>query len=74
MNKKGQLVGLIFGLLVFLIVYALFLASWIGTVSEMWVSSGNLTGIEAFFASNLQGIVLLSGFIGVLWLSYVGSQ
>lgn len=73
MNKRGQFIGLIFSLLIFFIVYAVFLAGWIGTVSQMWVQTGNLSGIEQFFASNLNGVVLLSGFIGILWLSYLGS-
>ena len=74
MNKKSQLVGLVFSLLIFLIVFALVLASWIGQVGNDWAQTGNLNGIEAFFANNLIGIILVSMVLGILWLGYLGTR
>lgn len=74
MNKKGQFIALVFGLIVFLIVYAIFLSSFISKVSEMAMNTGAYTGVSAFFISNLNGIVIVSMIIGILWLSYAGTQ
>lgn len=68
--KKAQFVGLIFMLIVFLIVFAIALSYMVGIAGVML--SSQTTGIEQFFANNLRGVILLSLFIGVIWLSYMG--
>lgn len=73
-NKKAQFVGLIFSLIAFLIVYALFIASFVNFVSSNAMATGNYTGISAFFISNLNAVIIVSMIIGVLWLTYMGTQ
>lgn len=75
MNRKG--VGpigavMLFG--VFLILWFVFLASWVNTVGQDAVSANNLTGIEAFFFSNLNFFIMVCMLLGMMGWMYFASD
>ena len=53
MNCKGQIIGFLGSVIVFLIVWALFFASWVNEWANTLIESNNLQGIEAFLIANL---------------------
>lgn len=70
--RKAQagLLWVIFSLIMFFILYALYLGSWVNQVASDFVTNNSLTGIEAFLAANLNlwiwvGVIL--GFMGYLY-------
>ena len=75
MNKKGQLVliSIVFGLILFFILYSLFLAEWGNTWTEKAINDNNLTGLEAFLLRNFQLWVFIGLLIGVLTYVYLGA-
>lgn len=68
-GKKGQTAfGVLFSLFIFTVVWIAGLASWIGEMGQAMVIGGNLTGLNAFFYSNLNlfiGICLFLAYIAV---------
>lgn len=72
MNKKAQFVGMIISIMVFIIVFAIFLSSFIRMASQQAVDSGAVGGVELFFLANFQIWVILALILGVLYLSYIG--
>jgi hypothetical protein len=74
MNNKGQLllISVVFGLIMFFLVYALFLAEWSNEWTDKMVSDNDLTGIEAFLMDNFQLWVFIGLIIGVLSYIYLG--
>lgn len=59
MNKKG---GLVFSLIIFLILWALFFAKWISNQGQAFINQYSLTGLEAFLIGNMN-IWILAGLI-----------
>lgn len=76
MNKKGQIgiLAFIFGIILFVILWAV----WLGDQINYWVglsiASGDVTGIEAFLLSNMNlwiGVIL---FAGIAWFTIAGGS
>ena len=75
MNRRAQGLGilnLIFGLLVFFILWALFFAQWLTFWGQNYITVNSLTGIEAFLAANLNLWVLCGVIFGTLAIIYFG--
>ena len=75
MDNKGQ-VGPIGGILlfmVFLVIWFVWLGSWLNTVGRLVVTTDNLTGVEAFFFSNLNFVVLICMLLGMMGFMYFRS-
>lgn len=75
MNKKGiGLIGAILFFLVFLIIWFIWLGGWLGDIGQLIVTNNSYTGIEAFFYSNLNLLLLVVVFLGMMWWSFSGGQ
>ena len=72
MNKKGQagLFGYFFSLLFFIIVWFVWLGGWLNTVGNMMIENGQLTGIEALICANLNLVLMIVIFIGIVGFQY----
>lgn len=67
MNKKGLTnISIIFFVIVFIILWALFFADLLSTYGAQIVNENNLTGIEALLYSNLNLIVAVILLIFIL--------
>jgi len=75
MNKKAQIgpIAAVFLFIIFLINWFIWLGGWLANVGELAITSNGLTGIEAFFLSNLNFIVLICMFLGMLGWMYLSS-
>lgn len=77
MNKKAQAgpLALIILLLMFIVMWFLWLGSYLAEIGQATVENNNLTGVEAFAFSNLNIIILIAvilGFIG--FMSFTGGR
>ena len=70
-SSKGQtsVLNVIFSLIGFFILWALWLGEWLSNAGTDLVINNNLTGIEAFLASNLNLWVFFGLILGVIWLT-----
>lgn len=75
-KKKAQfgILSIIFGVVVFLILWALFFAGWLNTWAEQMIIINNLTGIEAFLVSYINLWVGIGVIIGTFILAYFGGK
>ena len=75
-SKKGQagLLGVVFGLIMFFILWSLFLASWVRTAAEDMIVNNSLTGLEAFLIANINLWIFSGILIGVLAVAYIGGR
>ena len=75
-NRKGQLavMGVLFGLLIFVILWAMFFSEQITYWSNGMIEQNNLTGIEAFFMSYMNLWVLIGAILGTLAAMYFGGE
>lgn len=75
-QKKAQfgILSIIFGVVVFLILWALFFAGWLNTWAEQMILINNLTGIEAFLVSYINLWVGIGVMIGTFILAYFGGK
>lgn len=71
-TKKGEVgpIGAIFLFLVFIVIWLIWLASWIGEVGATVVTENSLTGVEAFFFSNLNLMIFICLVLGMLGFLY----
>ena len=74
MNKKGQVMSIVFGLIVFIILWAMFFAKWLNDWAEQFIVSSSLTGLEAFFVSYINVWVFAGVIIGVVSVLYFGGN
>lgn len=77
MNKKAQAgpIAYIFLILVVIILWFVWIGEWLTQVGENAISSGGLSGIEAFFFANLNVwffVALILGTIGYMY--FVGGS
>jgi len=75
MGRRGQILpvmGVVFGLLVFIIFYVLFFAQWLTTVTQQMIIDNSFTGLEAFFLSYIHLWVFIGVVLGTLVFIYVG--
>ena len=67
-------IGAIFFFIVFIVIWFVWLSGWVSTVGNDVVTSNNLSGIEAFFFSNLNFNIFICMVLGMLGFMYfVGS-
>lgn len=76
MNKKAQMgpVGAILLFAIFMVNWFIWLGSWVNTVGNMMVVNNGLTGIEAFFLTNLNFFVFIGIVLGMLGFMYFSSS
>lgn len=76
MNKKGQmlLLSIVFGLIIFIILYGSFLGEWSNSWTEKAITDNSLTGIEAFLLKNFQLWIFIGLLIGILYIVYFGGR
>jgi len=76
MDKKGQVgpIGAIFLFGLFIVLWFVWLAEWLNNVGQMIITTNSLTGIEAFFYSNLNLVVFICLVLGMLAFMYFGSE
>lgn len=72
LGKKGQvaILAVVFGLLVFVILWAMFFGAWVNTWSQQMITVNSLTGIEAFLVANMNlwiGFGVMLGSIGAIY-------
>lgn len=75
MNRRGQgipVLGVLFGLLVFLILYAMFFAGWLQEIATQAVVDNGMTGLEAFLMSYINVWVFIGVILGTLVFLYYG--
>lgn len=70
-NKKSQFVGLVLSFIFFLIIFAIFGASFITDWISSSINIGGFGGFEAFLLSNFLLWVLVAAFIGIFYLAYL---
>lgn len=71
MNKKGQVftpITMVFMVIVFLIVFALFGASFLNLGIGMAMDTGYYTGLEGFLMSNLSVFIFIALIIAIISL------
>ena len=59
---------------IFLIVYFVWLSSWLSEVGTYYITQTGAVGFEAFFYSNLNLWVIICMILGCLGWSYFGGQ
>ena len=77
MSRKGQkgIVGFIFYLAVFILLWAFFIADLLTWVGQNALAGGNITGVELFIMTNLNLVVLVCVIISLgLFTAYAGSK
>jgi len=67
-----MVLSVIFGLIVFMILWALFFGSWINTWAQQMITVNSLTGIEAFLVANMNLWVGAGTLIGAVSVLYFG--
>lgn len=74
MSRKSQVgvIGVIFLLLVFIILWFIWLGGWISDVGQEIIVSNSMTGVEAFFFANLNLVILVALILGMMAYIYLG--
>lgn len=74
-NKRGiGPIGAIMLFCVFLIIYFVWLSSWVSEAGTVAIAQGNMVGFEAFFYANLNLWIILGMILGMLGWAYFGGQ
>lgn len=75
MNNKAQVgpIGAIMLFGVFIVIWFVWLGAWLNEVGNLVVTTDSLTGIEAFFFSNLNFVVFICMLLGMLGFMYFRS-
>ncbi len=75
-SKKAQSgpIGAIILFIFFVIMLFVWLGKWLADVGQGAVNTASLTGVEAFFFSNLTFIVIICMLLGMLGWMYFGSS
>jgi hypothetical protein len=76
MNKKAAfgILSIIFSLIIFLILWAMFFGGWLNVWAANMISINNLTGIEAFLISYINLWVGVGVLIGSFVMIYFGGR
>lgn len=77
MNRKGQgipVLQVLFGLLIFLILWMSFFANWLQDWANRGIEQNHLTGLEAFFLAYINVWVFCGIILAVLATIYLGDQ
>jgi hypothetical protein len=75
-SRKGQigLIGIVFALIMFFLLWGLFLAGWLRDVTTDFIVNNELTGIEAFLVSNINLWIFSGLLIGIVAVAYLGGR
>lgn len=74
LNKKGSgLIGAIFLFIFFLIMWFIWLGKWLADIGQQAVTENGLTGLNAFFYSNLNFIILIIMCLAMIGWTYFGA-
>lgn len=76
MNEKAEAgpIGAVFLFIVFVINWFIWLGGWLGNLGQNVIIENNHTGVEAFFYSNLNFIVMLCMILGVMGWMYFTAE
>jgi len=76
MNKKAQVgpIGAVLLFLIFVVIWFVALGAWINQVGNLVVTTNHLTGVEAFFFSNLNFVIFICMLLGMLGFMYFRSE
>jgi len=75
MNKKGiGPIGAVFLFLVFLVIWFIWLGGWVNQIGTAVVTKHSFTGIEGFFFSNLNFVILICMLLGMMGWMYFSSE
>jgi hypothetical protein len=74
-HKKAQTgaIGGIMLFIVFIVMWFVWLGGWVGEVGKYAVEENSLTGVDAFFYSNLNVFVFLGITLGIMGFMYFSS-
>lgn len=74
MSRRGQIpvLGVMFSLLVFLVLWAMFFAQWLQAEANRAITINNFTGLEAFFLAYINFWVFCGVILGTLVFIYYG--
>jgi hypothetical protein len=72
MKKGFSKISIVFYSLIFIIIWALFIAGQLSTWGHTAVVNGSLSGFEAFFFENLNLLVGVIFFVFILAVGYYG--
>ena len=74
MNKKAQLpiLSIFFGLVVFIILWAMFFGNWLNEWANFMIVNNSLTGLEAFLIAYINVWVFLGVIISIVVSVYFG--
>jgi len=75
-TTKGQigLISVVFALIMFFLLWALFLAEWLRDVTQDFIIQNELMGIEAFLISNINLWIFCGLLIGIIAVAYGGNR
>lgn len=74
-DKKGTgPIGAIMLFIMFIIVYFVWLSSWLSEVGTYYITTTGAVGVEAFFYANLNLWVIIIMLLGCLGWAYFGGQ
>lgn len=76
MNKRAEVgpIGAIMLFMVFIIMWFIWISKWVSDVGNMVVQQNSLTGIEGFFFTYLNFVVLICLMLGMLGFMYFGAS
>jgi hypothetical protein len=74
LTRKSQtgIIGAVFLFIFFLIIWFIWLGGWVATTGHNVVVENNLSGVEGFFYDNLNLIILICLFLGIMGFMYFG--
>lgn len=74
MNKRGVgVIGAVMLFIVFIVIWFVWLGGWVNEVGAAVIAEDGLVGIEAFFYSNLNFMILICMILGMIAWTYLGS-
>jgi len=74
LNNKGQITEVLFSLLVFIILWAMFFGEWLANEGEKYIVQHSATGLEAFLMANMNLWVFAGLIIGVVTTLFIGGN
>ena len=75
-DKKAQSgpVGLIFLVIVFIIIWAVWLGQFVTTMGQQAIQATGLTGLEAFIYANINLFIFIALVLGIMGFMYFSAR
>ena len=73
-NKRGQIIGFFFLIIIFIAIWAFWLGAWLQEYGSRAISINSLTGLEAFFMANLNLFLFFAILISIFLYLYLGGS